>query len=182
MFKHVAILAIAILVAACSSTSSPRCTALPGNVQYCLQPTTQIPAFAEQQKVTVTLKQTQETLLTSVEVDASGVRMAMLSPLGQTLANIDMPNAGVIQVEQLGTHWDAKWLLALLQVTRWPASQVREGLSRNAEMHESTLQRDIILNGKVIMDVKFHSIEHPYQKLLVRFPALDMQMDIETLE
>lgn len=182
MFKYLGVLAMGMLIIACTTTTPPRCTALPGNVQYCLQPTTQMAAFAEQQKVTATLKQTHETLLTSVEVDPLGVRMVMLSPLGQTLANINMPNEGVVQVEQQGKHWDAKWLLALLQVTRWPADQVRSGLSQHVQLHESALQRDIILNGKVIMDVKFHSVENPYQKLIVRFPALDMRMDIETLE
>ncbi|MGQ2964395.1 DUF3261 domain-containing protein [Methylophilus sp.] len=182
MLKQWLILAACLLLAACSRPSSPRCTALPDNVQYCLQATTQVSPFAGQQKVTVTMKQTQETLLTSTEVDAAGVRMVMLSPLGQTLANINMPNEGAIQVEQQGKHWDARWLLALLQVTRWPASQVREGLSRNAELHDSPMQREILLNGNVIIDVKFQFEDNPYQKLIVRFPALGMQMDIETLE
>jgi hypothetical protein len=69
-----------------------------------------------------------------------------------------------------------------LQVTRWPASQVRNGLSQNAQLHDSPMQREISINGHVIIDVKFQFEDNPYQKLIVRFPALDMQMDIETLE
>lgn len=176
------LLAVCMLLVACSRSHSQRCVSLPGGVEYCLQSSTQVAPFTQQQSVTVYFKQVQETMLTSVEVDSAGVRMVLLSPLGQTLASVNMPNEGEPQIEQQGKNWDAKWLLALLQVTRWPAAQVQAGLGKKGELYESAMQRDIMLNGRPIMHVNFHEAEDPYRKFTVRFPMMEMRLDIESLE
>ncbi len=175
------LLFLPLLMTTACSLSDPRCAKLPGDVRYCLQPTTAVMPFDVQQKVELTLNGLRETMVVELEVDAFGMRFAGLTPFGQTLVQASYDNrearAGVLPDKRL----EPVLFLAFLQLALWPADSVRAGLDATIVVQESMGQRRVLEGGNVVIEVSYTGGRPPSGDMRIVFPSAQLEIDVKTL-
>lgn len=159
----------------------PGCTALPGGGQYCLQPTSAMQPFEVQQKVEATFKGRHETMITEIEVNPNTFNFVGLTPFGQKLVHISYDNQSVITKTVPDKRLDPTIMLALIQLSLWPAESVRMGLSKPLILEETDNQRSIIADKQVIMQMHYTDNAVPHQALKVTLPTMEMTLEIVSL-
>ena len=157
------------------------CTVLPGGGQYCLQPTSAIQPFEVQQKVEATFKGRHETMITEIEVNANEFNFVGLTPFGQKLVHISYDNQSVITRTIPDKRLDPTIMLALIQLSLWPAESVRMGLSKSLVLEETDSQRSIIAGKQVIMQMHYTDNTMPHQALEVALPTMEMILEVVSL-
>lgn len=134
--KIVIALLLAFMLSACSQTLQRQtCVALAKEVNYCLAPipldeTNQIWVRSATQKAAIRVDSSQHELMTQVEIDANGLTLVGLAPLGQALFTL-IYDGSTLTSEQsvlLGSEFKAEYLLALIQLIYWPEETVNSHL------------------------------------------------------
>ncbi|SQH74240.1 conserved protein of unknown function [Shewanella benthica] len=132
---------LAFMLSACSQTFQRQtCVALAKEVNYCLAPipldaTNQTWVRSATQKAGIRVGSSQHELMTRVEIDANGLTLVGLAPLGQALFTL-IYDGSTLTSEQsvlLGSEFKAEYLLALIQLIYWPEETV------NAHLHGARL-------------------------------------------
>jgi hypothetical protein len=173
----------ALLAATACGGRDPRCANLPGGGRYCLQTTAEIAPFDVQQQVDVTFNGRRETMIFELEVDAGGMRLAGLTPFGQKLIQASYDNREARADTLPDDRLDPSLLLALLQITLWPADSVRAGLaSRSMVLEEREGMRRVLQDGNVLLAVGYTGSLPPFGDMRIEFPAAHMKFDVKTLD
>lgn len=145
---------LVVLMGCASDRQAQSCAALSAEVQYCLQPNHVMPDFSVLQQVDVDWNQRHELTLTRLEKDQQGFVMAVVSPLGQSLMQVQYSGQGVRSVGGLA-QVDPVWVLSLLQLVYWPKDSVESGLRGNFEWFAVGRSRRLLSSGVVLMDADF---------------------------
>jgi len=170
----------ALITTACIQEKTG-CAILPGGGQYCLQSTSVVVPFEAQQKVEANFKGHHETMITELEVDAKGINFAGFTPFGQKLMQVSYDNQKVSGLASPDKHLNPALLLALLQLSLWPADVARAGLSEPVVLREAAGNRYITHNGRLIMQVQYADNTLPYRALIITLPTIDMTLAIASL-
>jgi len=177
-FLFLLLLPTTLLLSACDAPDS-QCAALPQG-KYCLQPSTSDTALSIQQKVAAEFGSHREIMIADIEADATGMQFVALTPFGQKVLHVAYDNK-IASAQMLpDAHLDAAQLLALLQIALWPADMVKQGL-RDLTLLDAPTGRQIMADGKIVIDVRHDASPRPYQHLRIAMPTLDASLDMETL-
>lgn len=166
------ILCCSLLLGACQP-ATPGCARLPGGGSYCLQ-NGAAPVFSTLQQSVLSAGQQRLTLLTRIESDATGLRFAGMTPLGQTLLFVSWEN-GELRGDlppAFAARLDPALLPALVQLASWPVPAVRAGLSPDLELIAENNHRRLRrhASGEDILDISWEG-NLPYQRLRIASPA-----------
>jgi hypothetical protein len=170
-----------LVLSACNS-GDPRCTKLPGGGGYCLQATSALPSFEVQQKVETLFNGQHETLIVELEVDLDNMRFVGLTPFGQKMLQMSYDNRVVSAPLLPDARIDPVLMLAMLQLALWPVEEVRSGLDEGLVIVESSRQRQLMMNGKMVMLVSYTGAPVPYGDMHIEFPSAGLKLDIKTLD
>lgn len=181
-----------LLTTGCTTPFDHRCARLPTGGKYCLQPTTALTAFDGQQLVEATYKGQKETLVVEMEVDATGLRFAGLTPLGHKVLHITYNNLEAQALTTPNKRLDPVLMVALLQLTLWPADAVRQGLKAPLKLEEARLEktqieeahdlRRIVNGSHTVLTIRRFGTLPPYQRLQMTIPSVELGLDIKTLD
>lgn len=174
-------LALLLSVAACASRD-PHCPSLPGGGRYCLQSTTAVPAFDAEQKVAAAFNGRRETLIVKIEADAESLRFVGLTPFGHKLVHVIYNNREARAVTLADPRLDPALLVALLQLTLWPAEAVRAGLSQPLTLEEKDGQRRILSGSESVATIHYTGVQPHYQRMRIAFATAGLELDVESLE
>ena len=175
-----AIILGAIVMTACAQQKLG-CATLPSGGQYCLQATSAIQPFEAQQKVEASINGRHETLITEIDVNSNEMNFVGLTPFGQKVVHVRYDNQMVVAETLPDKRLNPTLILAMLQLSLWPADSVRAGLSKSLTLDESVNKRSIHANKKVIMQVDYVDDSTRYQALKVTLPTVDVKLDIISL-
>ncbi|MEI6859914.1 MAG: DUF3261 domain-containing protein [Shewanella sp.] len=131
-----AVILLAIILSACSQTFQRQtCVALAKEVNYCLAPIplnemNQTWIRSVTQKAGIKIDSSQHELMTQVEIDANGLTLVGLAPLGQALFTLTYDGSALTSEQSilLGSEFKAEYLLALFQLIYWPKETVNSHL------------------------------------------------------
>lgn len=181
MIRHLASLLAVLLISACTPDSDDRpCAALIGGGSYCLQPTTLIPPFEMQQKVEASIRGHRETLIVELEADANGLRFVGLTPFGHKLLEVSYDNRLVTASALPDPRLSPSLLIALLQLSLWPADTVRSGLQHPLTLEDSPTQRRIMKYDEPLLTIDYQGTS-TQRRLHAILHAVNIELDIETL-
>lgn len=173
---------VALLATAACSEPDPQCPALIGGGSYCLQPTTAVAPFDVQQKVESRFRDRRDTLIVELEVDAAGLRFAGLTPFGQKLIQLSYDNRNASATTIPDSRISPALLVALLQLTQWPAEAVRAGLEAPLTLEENGNQRRILNRGEPTLTIDYGHGQPPWRKIHMTVHAADLELTIEPLD
>lgn len=167
--------------------SDDRCAWLDPQLRYCLQPTGTAAPLDQRQKLVLSMGDQQHTLLADLQVDPNGQQMVLLTPLGQTVAQLAYDNRSARQAGPSGP-WPAQLtpatLLGLVQLAWWPTAAVRAGLDSGWTVEESAGSRRILpsAGGGSRIDIGYTPPQGPYRHIRMVLPQRNVHLDIEVLE
>lgn len=155
------------------------CTGTPAG-DYCLQPTTAVAPFSALQRIDFSMGARHETLVANLEVDAAGLRLAGLTPLGQKVLQVAYDNRRVaIETSLPERVADASQIVALIQLALWPASSVRSGLQDDGvQVQEDGRMRRFVKNGQMFFSISREGEAPPYHRVVLQHPERDMTLTI----
>jgi hypothetical protein len=175
-------LAVLLCATACSEGSHEQpCLVFSGGGGYCLQATTAPGPFAVRQKIEAKLRGQQATMIAAIENDADALRVVGLTPFGQKLLQISYDNREISAATLPDRRLDPTLLVALLQITLWPADAVRAGLTTPLTLEEDGAQRRLLNAGQAILSIRFSTGPAAGRRMHLSVPALAMELEIETL-
>ena len=169
------------VIVGCASVDS-RCATLPGRIGYCLQTTEGIAPFDAQQQIDMVIGDKRETLIAQVESDASGMRMAGMTPLGQSLVQLSFDNREVASDMSLAKSLAPASLLALVQLARWPVERVRNGLTSGVTVEESEAERRFFRDGRLVLRVRYTLGRAAQGDLAISLPEAGVELTIVNLD
>jgi hypothetical protein len=173
-------LAMLIIIVGCNEKDQ-RCTRLPTGGKYCLQPTTVLDAFDAQQLVEATLNGHKETMIFEMESDATGLRFAGMTPLGNKVLQINYNNLETTALMLPTQKLDPVLMVALVQLTLWPADSVRTGLKGSLKLEETKDTRRILNGDETLLSVRRFGDKPPYSRLQMTIPSVELELNIKTL-
>lgn len=143
------------------------------------------PAFFSTQEVRFFMADgSQETLVTTVENDASRLSIVASTPMGQTLFTVQV-QGGQVAVDKripLPQVFDPRLLPALIQLANWPLDEVRKGLDAGATLEETGGVRTLRRKGRISLTLQREGAAPPYSKVTLELPAASLRAVITTLE
>ncbi|HNB42579.1 MAG TPA: DUF3261 domain-containing protein [Burkholderiaceae bacterium] len=173
-------LAILALLAGCAS--DPRCPPLPGGPRYCLQGTAAVAPHVALQDIRIRRGELDERLIAQLEVDAAGMHLAGLTPMGQRILEAHFDNKTASASSLAGDRLDARALLSLVQLATWPAESVRAGLGDDCILAETPALRHLLRDGRPIMDVVRTGEPPEYQRLEISLPEAGMTVTVQAIK
>lgn len=105
-------LAVTLCLALAGCAASPRCPPLPGGPDYCLQDSGAVPAFNALHDIRLRRQGFDERLIAQLEVDADGMRLAGLTPMGQRVLEARFDNVAATASSLADGRLDARAALA----------------------------------------------------------------------
>lgn len=179
---HALLLTVLLALGACSEDKSESsCPRLFGDGRYCLQPTTGLTPFNAQQKIDIRFRDRRDTLIAEVEVDQSGMHLVALTPFGQTLLQANFDNRVASATKTPDERLNPTLLIALLQLSLWPAESVQKGLQLPLTLIDEPGRRLIADGEETLLSIEYTGNMPPYRRLRLTIPAADLEIDIETL-
>lgn len=127
------------------------------NIKYTIQSYETYPAeaFSSQAEIIINSQDSQQTLLSNMDISQKGLSLVLLTPFGQNLLSIRDDGNKIISegilVKQLPV--DPAWLLALLQLATLKKQQVMQGLS-------TPPQTNVQLNERFVHPVSPSLLNH----------------------
>ena len=178
--SSLALLALLALLAGCAG--DPLCPPLPAGPRYCLQSTTAVAPHFALQDIRIRRGEMDERLIAQLEVDAAGMRLGGLTPMGQRVLEAQFDNRTATASSLAGDRFDARALLSLVQLAAWPAESVRAGLGEDCILEETPALRRLLLDGKAIMDVARTGEPPNYQRLEISLPDAGMSVTVQAIK
>lgn len=171
---------LGLLLAGCAS--DPRCPDLPTGPRFCLQSTAAVTPHATLQDIRIRRGELDERLIAQLEVDAAGMHLAGLTPMGQRILEAHFDNRTATASSLAGDHLDARALLSLVQLATWPAESVRAGLGDDCILVETPALRRLLRDGIAIMDVARTGEPPDYQTLEISLPDAGMTVTVQAIK
>lgn len=170
--------AIAWLVFLTGCAGDPRCPDLPGGPRYCLQTTAAVAPFSALQDIRIRRGDLDERLIAQLEVDAAGMHLAGLTPLGQRVLEAHFDNREARAESLAGDRLDARALLSLVQIAVWPAASVRAGLDDDWQVEETPALRRLLREGASFLEVAREGEPPRYRRLDIRLPGAGLSLTV----
>lgn len=172
--------AICLVLTGCAH--STRCPTIPGGPEYCLQPSSTVPAFFALQDIRIRRHEMDERLIGQLEVDADGMRLACLTPMGQRLLEASFDNRQAFADSVAGDRIDARALLSLVQLSSWPADAVRTGLAAEWDLEESPGLRQVLRAGRTYLEIRQAGKAPNFSRLKINLPDAEMTISVTAIE
>jgi hypothetical protein len=172
---------VSAALTSCTTIVRPPCVALNAQASYCLQHPSALGEFTALQRVDFHWQDRTETTLTEIECDASTMRMAVLTPMGQKLLEVRYAPPRVEQLAGPASRLDPAMLIALVQMALWPADNVQAGLRGPVEWRSGNGNRQLFVSGKPLVEMEFDGTLPYPERLTMRIESPRMQLDIRTL-
>ncbi len=157
-----------------------------GEVQYCPQSNPTLAPFTATRAVMLVRGEEMQRLIVQIQVDAHGLQLAGLTPLGRRVLWLQLDHANQLHVSsELAV--DARQILAGLQFADWPIEQVRAAArGEEARVLEAQEQRGItrwLLDGERVILTATCDGERPHCKHAeLRYETLDFRLDVDALD
>lgn len=180
MTRFLPLLALLSILGGCAN--APNCPSLPGGLGYCLQNSAETPAFSALQDVRLQRHEMDERLITQLEVDASGMRLVGLSPMGQRVLEARFDNQEASASSLAGDKLDARALLSMIQIATWPAVSVRAGLRWGWELEEDAHTRRVLREDETALVIERHGTPPHFYQLIIRLPHANMTLHVNDIE
>jgi len=172
-------LTLAIL-AGCAG--DPRCPDIPGGPRYCLQTTRAVAPFSALQDIRIQRGALDERLIAQLEVDAAGMSLAGLTPMGQKVLEARFDNDKATAESLAGDRFDARALLSLVQISAWPADSVRAGLGADWTLDETPDLRRLLREGASVLEVERQGEAPDYHGLDIRLPDAGLRLTVRAIK
>ena len=180
MIRLLALLSLLGILGGCAN--APNCPSLPSGLGYCLQNSAETPAFSALQDVRLQRHALDERLITQLEVDASGMRLVGLSPMGQRVLEARFDNKEARASSLAGDKLDARALLSMIQIATWPAESVRVGLRWGWELEEDVHIRRVLREDETALVIERHGTPPHFHQLIIRLPQADLTLRVNDIE
>ena len=171
---------LTLLLSGCASIS--HCPPLPGGLDYCLQSSLEVPAFAATQDVRVRYGNLDERLIAQLEVDGDGMRLVGMTPMGQRLISAQYDNRAATADKVPGDRFEATALLSLIQLATWPEASVRSGLGDRWRLEETPSRRRILRDGQPVLVIDRLGSPPHYRHLTIHLPDAGLSLSIDGIE
>ncbi|MDP2834460.1 MAG: DUF3261 domain-containing protein [Pseudomonadota bacterium] len=187
MSVHVSeILTLIVTAALAGCAGNPRCPDIPGGPRYCLQATSAVTPYVALQDIRIQRGDLDERLIAQLEVDAAGMHLAGLTPMGQRVLEAHFDNREATADSLAGDRFDARALLSLVQIAVWPAASVRAGLSSGLgedwELLETPALRRLLRDGAAILEVAREGEPPRYRRLDIRLPGAGLSLTVQGIK
>ncbi len=176
------ILTLIVTAALAGCAGNPRCPDLPGGPRYCLQTSTAVTPFSALQDIRIQRGELDERLIAQLEVDAAGMHLAGLTPMGQRVLEAHFDNQEATAESLAGARFDARALLSLVQLAVWPADSVRVGLAEDWELEEAPALRRLLREGVAILEVVREGEPPRYRHLDIRLPGAGLSLTVQEIK
>lgn len=179
-------IALGVLLLVGCAPASERCAWLDRDARYCLQPTHTTTPMDQRQRLDLRLGGEQHTLLADVWVDAEQQQLVLVTPLGQTVAQLVFDNQSA-RLQGPPLPWPTPLppaaLLAMVQIAWWPAAHVQAGLDRGWTLLDSPGLRTLRSpHGNADwLQIRYEPESGPTRRVTMRLPQRAMELDIEVL-
>ncbi|MDR2506380.1 MAG: DUF3261 domain-containing protein [Candidatus Accumulibacter sp.] len=170
-----------VLLAACSGMDF-RCSVLPGNVSYCLQPTAAVAPFETRQKIDFLRDGQRETMIVEIEAAPEKMRLVGLTPFGVQVIQAAYDNRVAHAEKMPETGLDPVALLSIVQAALWPLDAVRAGFGAQAAVDEKDAGRRISVDGEKIVEIAYTGNSPPFSRIKIVYPSARVVLEITTLE
>ena len=174
-------IALAFLLTGCATGAAV--SVAPG-YRYTLQPPGAGPKFTALQEIVLTTPNgREERIVSQLENDETSMRLAALTPLGQTLltAHFDGRSVHTKSALPAGAAFDAGFVIALIQLALWPESSVAEGLGVGMRLVTHGNNRQLEGGGKILWTIIVHGTSVPYDSVHIRSEDARLALRITTL-
>lgn len=181
MTRVLAVLALALAVAGCATGNA---VSIAPGYQYALQPPSAGPAFSALQEIVLIAPDgREERLVSQLENDAKSMRLAALTPLGQTLltATFDGEHVETRSAVPTGAAFDARFVIALIQLSLWPEAAVADGLGVGMRLTTSPERRTVEGGSKILWTIDTRGAGIPYDRVQIRSEDARLALRITTL-
>lgn len=172
---------LSVLTVTACVQMEPGCATLPLGARYCLQPSTDVPPFSVRQQVSARFKGQREMLIADIENRSEGLAFVGLTPFGLTVFQVGYDNRTTTKTRLPDTRLSPELLLGMLQLALWPADSVHRGLGDTAKVEDAPGQRRIFIEERLLMELQHDNTAVPYQSMQIRWPAIDMELNIRAL-
>lgn len=176
--------ALAALVIALAGCASGTAVGIAPGYRYTLQPPAAGPKFtALQEIVMIAPGRPEERLVSQLENDENSMRLAAFTPLGQTLITVRFDEKGVQTRSALptGAAFDARFVIALIQLSLWPEASVANGLGVGMRLVTQAHKRELHGGGKILWTINLHGSGIPYDSVHIRSDDARLALRITTL-
>lgn len=173
--------ALVLAVSSCSSSPSGACANLPDGGFYCLQSAATVPAFVLQQKADFNFGGQRQTLILSIESGADGIRLAGLTPFGHKVLELNYDNRIASVSAQQDRRLSPELLIALLQITLWPADVVRNGLDPTPGLEDNKDIRQLLREGKPVMTIEHGRKNYNDYRIRMIISTIPLELTLEQL-
>lgn len=171
---------LASLLGGCAVRSHCPELMVPG-MDYCLQPSAQVAPAYQVQDVRLRFDGKEERLIAHVEIDAEGLRLVALSPLGQPLFSALYDNEAVVVARSVPLPFDPGQLLSLVQLSRWPLESVQAGLGSGLQVKQEAGLRRFSGAAGTLMEVVMPATGAKPQQVDYLFPGLPFELRVIVL-
>ncbi len=175
-------LTLLLLIALTGCASDPRCPDIPGGPGYCLQATSAVAPYVALQDIRIQRGDLDERLIAQLEVDAEGMHLAGLTPMGQRVLEAHFDNREATASSLAGDRIDARALLSLVQIAVWPAASVRAGLGEDWELLETPALRRLLRDGASILEVARIGEPPAYRQLDIHLPDAGLSLTVRAIK
>ena len=174
--RRVALAAIALILAGCASGTA---VGVAPGYRYTLQPPASGPKFTALQEIVIAAPGgREERLLSQLENDADSLRLAAFTPLGATLltAVFDGRSVETRSAMPTGAAFDARFVIALIQLALWPEAVVENGLGTGMRLVTAPNKRELEGGGKILWTMDMHGSGVPYDSVHIRSDELVLRI------
>ncbi len=175
----IAALACTVL-AGCAQNA--RCPIIPGGPMYCLQDTNSVPPFNALQDIRIRRGDLDERMIAQLEVDATGMRLAGLTPMGQRVFDVVFDNKHATANSIADNRLDFRVLLALVQLAVWPRDRVEAALPSGFRLEEIGHERRLLHEDRAIAAIARSGEPPAYTTLDISISAAGLNVMIETID
>jgi len=179
---YVGALGLLLVTAACGNIEDDtKCATLLGGGRYCLQPSTAVTPFVAHQKIEIRSRNTIETMIAELEIDATGIRIVGLTPFGHTLLNVNYDNRNASAVRVTDARLRPALLVGLVQLALWSAADLRAGLGAPLWLEENPSQRRIMNRNEPSLTISYTGDHPPYDRIRMNIHGTGIELDISTI-
>jgi hypothetical protein len=181
MMRALIAIALALLLTGCAAGTAV--SVAPG-YRYTLQPPAAGPKFTALQEIVITAPNgREERIVSQLENDETSMRLAALTPLGQTLltAHFDGRTVQTKSALPLAPVFDAGFVIALIQLALWPEHSVAQGLNVGMRLVTQGNNRELEGGGKILWTINVRGAGVPYDSVHIRSEDARLALRITTL-
>jgi hypothetical protein len=174
--KALAVVCAALVLTGCASGNTVN---LAPGYTYTLRAPGSGPHFTAVQEIVIQAPDgREERLVSQLENDSTSMRLAAFTPLGQTLLTVRFDGRSVETASPLPVPaaFDARFVLALIQLALWPENAVVEGLGVGVTLTSGVNKRELEGGGKILWTIETAGASVPYDTVNMHGSRLGLRI------